>query len=1099
MLNIIKGGFTSGAHERIKREILKRTEQGKKTLLIVPEQQTLLAESEMADILPPSAALVFEVTNFTRLANTTARALGGISGEYCDNTKKALLMWRTLTELSPILSGVSGGINEGLVNRYLEASQNLDSLGISADMLSASAESEFVRDGRLKHKIQDLTAVHSLYKKLLGERYGDSQNECAAMLAKLRENPEYLKDAAIYIEGFISFTETQYAILGALASRSNLTVILYISHASGESFEYTEVRGTLDRLKGEAKLADTGVKIISENSRNDGDIISLAVDLIWRTKQGFDNLSLQNPEKIRIFEAETPFDECEFVASDIRRRVMAGASFSDFAIVARDAEKYRGVLDASLSLSGVPAFISNYADVLSSEAVKHIFAAYAVLRSGYSRECVISYAKCALCGISREECDLFEQYAEKWQITGSRFTESDDWAMNPAGYSKRRTKQDLLNLERINSAKQRLITPLADFGAAIKKAKTVSEQARALYDHLLNVDFPKKLSARAKELAAVSEHAHAEVISRLWQIICQALDVIVAVSGELPSDGESFSGQLRVALGNISLSKIPAYVDEVTVGSADMLRLYGKKHIYLIGVNAGEFPGVATDNAYFSEADKSALSKAGLTLAPDLEKRGARELYLFARAFSWAEESVTLSYSARDNKFKAKECSDVIPKITRLFGEKLQTVKISSLSAEEKLYSAKSALVNLASFDKAEIKAAEDALSRAGYSEPVRLSGESITNGNLSLSPVLASGMQRAEIPLSQTKIDSFLNCPFGYFCKYTLRLCAEERAEFDARNIGTFIHSILENVFKELAQEGRETDTLTEKEREKLVTDAAKGYLDELGEGSLTSERTKIKINRLVRAAMPVVDGLCEEFAVSKFKPRFFELSIKRDEDGAVEPVVSKSPCGRDIYIHGYIDRVDTYEKDGNVYVRVVDYKTGKKLFSPDDPKNGTNLQMFLYLKALLDEDRAEFKSKLGVGEGGRVIPAGVIYVNTSINDVKVDRPDDKLAEAAVKAAQLREGMVLDDGEIISAMGLKYTPLYNAKTPTKIPESKKTLLFTEESLDGILEDCMRASGETADAIAEGNIKAIPKIHGNGDTFCDNCDFKSICRKAVIT
>ncbi len=1098
MLNIIKSGFTSGGHEKIKKDIKRLVGLGKKVILIVPEQQTLLAEAEMVDILPPSSPLIFEVTNFTRLANTTARALGGISGEYCDKTKRSLLMWRTLTELSPVLFGISGNINEGLVNRYLNASLSLDALGISADMLSEAGESEFVKDSRLKTKLCDLASVHSLYKKLISERYGDSENECVRMLEKLRTHPEYLSDTVIFIEGFISFTETQYALIREFASRSTLTVLIYISHHSSDSFEYTEVNLALERLKKEGRLSGKEVKIFNEDSRREDDVISLVVDGLWRKSGVYGKLSLQNSDKIRIIEAETPFEECEFVASDIKRRVMSGASFSDFAVVARHTEKYNGILDTAFDLAKIPAFISKPSDITSYEVIKLIFSSYAVPRSGYARENVISYAKCTLGGVSRDLCDELEYYVEKWQISGRGFSDGEDWSMNPDGYSIAWKQGAVERLARINQTRENILRPLIEFAEAAKEAKTVREQAEALYDHLVSIGVPEGLDKRAALLISLGEASRAEECGRIWDTVCKALDTLVEVNGDLPSDPDSFVSQLKICFGNTEMSKIPAYADQVTVGSADMIRLYGKKHIYLIGVNAGEFPSAVSDNSYFTESDKTVLSRAGLLLVPDLDVRGARELYLFARAFTYAEESVTLSYTVRDTKFKSRGRDRIIDRIIELFDWEIKEIKFSSLGAKERLWSAKPSLVTLSSLSPDEVSAAESALVLAGEGELVDISHESITNDNLDFNGKLTLKRADSPISLTQSRIDSYNNCPLGYFCRYTLALSPEERAEFDVRNIGTFIHAILENVFRSLSEKSTETAELTKEERAQITERAAEKYLCDLGEGSITSERIKIKISRLVRAAMPIVDGLCEEFAVSKFKPKFFELAITREKEDSPEPVKTKTSDGRDVFVYGYIDRVDTYEKDENVYIRVVDYKTGAKSFSPDDPKNGKNLQMFLYLKSILDDKKESFKNMIGVKGDGKVVPAGVIYVKTSISDTKVDIPDDTLAEKAVSDAQKREGMVLNDENVIEAMGLRYTPLYSSRMPDKIPDSKREFLFTEESLNEILDQSLAAVCQVADGMIGGNIKAVPRIHEGGKTYCDSCEFKPICRKAVI-
>ena len=108
MLTLYEGGFTSLVHDEIIKKITGAVNVGKRAFLFVPEQQTLTAEAEACDILPPSAALSFEVTNFTRFTNTAFRALGGISGEYITSAKKALVMWGVLTELSPLLAITRG-------------------------------------------------------------------------------------------------------------------------------------------------------------------------------------------------------------------------------------------------------------------------------------------------------------------------------------------------------------------------------------------------------------------------------------------------------------------------------------------------------------------------------------------------------------------------------------------------------------------------------------------------------------------------------------------------------------------------------------------------------------------------------------------------------------------------------------------------------------------------------------------------------------------------------------------------------------------------------------------------------------------------------
>ena len=1115
MLRIMKSGFYSAGRERIFEELSALANAGERALLIVPEQQTVMTEGTLSKMISPSSAAVLEVTNFTRLSNTVFRALGGLSGEYCDSAKSALIMWRALTELSPLLTMTAARreINAGLVSSVMAAISEMQSLGIRPTELADAADA-VTGDKRLSDKLTDLSRVYALYKSLLSEKYADSGDDAEAMIKKLTENPDFFSDTHIFVEGFTSFTEPQYKLLGLLSARCPLTVHLTVSPGRADAFEFTELQECESRLVNEARRAGADVKLVKSEGvgrRYDEALAAICADL-WTTstpKEAVsvsaakceknadnDNNNLQKDNALRIFEAQNPFDECEFICADIKRRVMSGASYSDFAIVCRSTDKYAGILDCALSRASIPAFSSFRRDVSDFEIVKLIYSAYSAVR-GFSKEDVITYAKCPLSGLSHEECDEFEMYVNKWQITGSRFTDGETWSMNPAGYTTNRPDGTNEKLLRINETKKKLIEPLVRLEERTKKAETAKEQTEILLDFLTEIGAEEALERRAELLLSFGEHELAEENRALWGIIISAMDAMYEVLGDTPCNRDAFLSQLKATLAFANVASIPAFRDEVTVGRADMLRLHGKPHIYMLGVNAGEFPATVSDSSFFSEHDKKILSSLGLSVKPDTLVKDARELYVFSRVFSYATESVTISYSACNTKFKATAKADVIDRISLLTGGTVKPIKISNLPLKERIYSAEDAVSRMGELGES-YPAVREALVASGKEREVKISEESVSNSNLRLGDATRDALYNKPLALSQSKIDKYVSCPFGHFCKYTVGLSADERAEFDAASIGSFIHAILENFFRALSLEGRRADSLSAEERHALTREAAEKYVKDLGEDVTNgSPRTKTKIERLCRAAMPVVDGLCEEFSESLFEPKFFELSLKRDDDTAPSPITFSSDGG-DISIFGVIDRVDTYKKGDDVYVRVVDYKTGHKVFSPDDMAEGANLQMFLYLKSLIDTEKEKFKESVGVGEGGRLIPAGVIYVKTAVSDVRISLPDDALAEETVKSNQKREGMVLNDPEVLSAMRLKYTPVYSERTPDKVASTKEKFLFTEESFGEIMETVESSVVSVADRMRSGRIEAVPKQSGSSSSLpCEYCEFKPICRSVV--
>jgi ATP-dependent helicase/DNAse subunit B len=90
---------------------------------------------------------------------------------------------------------------------------------------------------------------------------------------------------------------------------------------------------------------------------------------------------------------------------------------------------------------------------------------------------------------------------------------------------------------------------------------------------------------------------------------------------------------------------------------------------------------------------------------------------------------------------------------------------------------------------------------------------------------------------------------------------------------------------------------------------------------------------------------------------------------------------------------------------------------------------------------------------------------------------------------------MILDDPESISAMGLRYTPVYSSSHPDEIRDTKRKFLYDEEGWQSLMEQVEKSVITAADGIRSGEIPAKPKEQ-KGKSPCEYCEFKPICRKA---
>ncbi len=1102
MLTFTRGDKRSGARDAMKKRIAECISEEKKCVLIVPEQQTVTAEKEFAAQLSPSAPLYFEVTNFTRFANSVFRQLGGIQKKYADKVIKSLIMWQTLTELSPFLSITKArkDISSGLVERTLGAIAEAEGLGLDAKALALLSENEAI-DKRLANKLSDLSKILSLYKTNIYKEFADSADDCLFLAKKLSENPSYLSDTEIFIEGFTSFTVPQYTLLSEIVKQSDVYVSLDIPHFAKEAFEYTELAVTKKKLTAICNKNEVDIKLEKEENKN-GDActpLSHLAPLLWKSNCKIDNFSLQSGEEVRIFEAKTPYEECEFIASDIRRRVMEGASYNDFAIVTANVSDYEGILDTGLDKAGIKHFSSSGGDLMNFEAIKLIFAALAAARS-FAREDVLAYAACGLSGISFDERDEFEMYVDKWQISGKRFTDGLVWNMNPRGFDNRKLPDHDAALARIDATRVKLLTPLMHLSAGICTAVTVKEHAKVLFSFLEEIELETALYERSKKLADLQEYTAADDNLRLYPIICAALDTMVETIGDVPTDKDAFASRLRTVFSAAEIGRIPSSADEVMIGSADTVRLGDKKHVYLIGVNYGKFPAPDNSGGFFTDkerkllltdGEKKLLHDAQIDDDAETKIRSARGLYSFTRAFSSATESITLTYPKSDASFSEILPSFVIANISCLTNGAVKPVKIEDIPPLDKFYAVGIACESINECSSSQKAALKDALKKSGAI--VFSADDAIDNGDLECSP-----QSSGEINLTQTKIDAFIKCPLNYFCKYTLSLSENERAKFGSNNIGSYIHAVLENFFLEVKREKIDLKTLGEAKKEEMIRRAAAIYLNDFSEElGRANERMRTALSKIYRAAKPVVDGLCEEFRVSKFEPTFFELPLSKIYPSGASPLEIKGEGGEKISIYGTIDRVDTYKSGDDVYVRVVDYKTGGKDFNPDKLGDGVNLQMFLYLKSIVETEDKDFRDAIGVGEGGKILPAGAVYLETDISDRKVPHSSDELANEEIKKAQARKGMILDDESIRNAMGKEYLPVKVNKDGS-VSAIHKKYLFTEEGWTDISRTVEDAVGRIGHRIASGDIRSANGAEAKKNKACEYCSFKAFCRNMKL-
>ena len=302
------------------------------------------------------------------------------------------------------------------------------------------------------------------------------------------------------------------------------------------------------------------------------------------------------------------------------------------------------------------------------------------------------------------------------------------------------------------------------------------------------------------------------------------------------------------------------------------------------------------------------------------------------------------------------------------------------------------------------------------------------------------------------------------------MNLKKKRLAKLDAIEAGNFIHAALNYVFEHGADGSDE-------ELKSSLNVFAEIYLKNLfGEETVSIGQQK-HFEELIRRVFRLLKMFREEFEHTRFKPFKYELEVSYDN--GVRPVRIPYDDGY-VTMVGKIDRVDIYERDGEKFVRVIDYKSGSKSFSLEDLYYGLDIQMLVYLYALKENGFSLL--------GSEPTAAGCMYVNANPITVSIPRDGDmETARKTLESKRKRSGLFLNDMGVLRAMDPELSGKY---IPVK--ENDLNSLATAEEFGKLFSKIRSLLKTVATETSSGNIYKNPINNGKMDS-CLYCDYSPYC------
>ncbi|MBQ3548701.1 MAG: PD-(D/E)XK nuclease family protein [Oscillospiraceae bacterium] len=1070
MLTILIGRAGSGKSATVLSQLnTRRHERGQ--ILLVPEYTSHEAEMDLLKSCGDTASASAEVVSFASLARRILAETGGGADFTLDGGGKLLTMRRSLEDMREQLC-VFGKASRRAV--FLQQLTDLMDEFYAYNIVPETLHKRVADiEGTMGDKLRDLAYIFTAYDARLHSGNIDSRGRLEKLCDHLHES-HYFDEKDLYVDGFSFFTKQEERILGyALRHCHSVTVTLLGEQYSFDLFQNTTAqRQRLVRLANEAGVAHRLQFLKHDNT---GALSHLEACFFGADEpyEGDDAA-----EHLALYEASDAYAEVEYVSAEIRRLVTEeGYRYRDIAVACRDMERYGTLLEMVLRRDGISAYMSQRRDLTEKAVITMILSAVDAVTGGFEYEDMFRCLKTGLAGISRDECDLLENYVIRWDIHGSMWLREQPWTAHPDGYGLEINDRAAAQLEQINRIREILRPHFAALYEGLKGESKGADKARALYHFAASCGVPEQLRVKADTLTAAGEVQQAEEYVQLWSIFCGVLDQFVEILGTETIDGEEFARLLRLVLSRYSVSTIPATLDQVKVSEITRNDRHRVRAMFLLGANDSVLPRVEMQGGILDEAARKAMSERDLPLSDATFDALDNELQNIYACLAQPTDYLHISWCCSDSAGTELRPSFVVERTARLF----PTLRIRREDGSYRLRLESTALCQAAEDtrlwryfrDSGRCHSVLDAMERA----------RTMTKGKL--SPAAVEGLYGKTLAMSASRMDNANSCHFSYFMRYGLRAKERKSAAFEAPEIGTFVHYLLENVSRDVKEQGGWAKVESAALHEMVRIYVERYAAEEIDRYEEKTPRFKYLFRRLRETAYDIIDNIAEELRDSDFVPIAFELGFG-GRDGALQPI-TVTEGGAQLSLSGKVDRIDGWLKDGKLYLRVVDYKTGKKAFDLTDVRYGLGLQMLLYLFTLEEKGSAYF--------GKEIVPAGVLYHPARSEILRLERntEEEKIAAALRKSVQ-RTGLVLGEPAVLQAM--EHSALEKpAFLPISVNKDGKLsggiasaaqLGKLGRYVDKLLHDITRE-------IASGNIDADPYARGPQEDACTYCPFASAC------
>lgn len=1088
-----------------------KREDKKPIYILVPEKFTYEMEKRLSEKLEDEKNVDpnfrIRVVSFSTLSKIVFTNVGGLKERRLTTSARSLLTFKAMDIVSKdLITFKSDDFKMGFVNNIMDMIIEFKQNDFS--VLDVFSLTENVKNESLKFKMQDLYNIYKSYENLIEKKYFDTEDTLNIFAEKLDEF-ESIKGATIFVDEYVDFTPAQYLVIEKLIYFSKniyFSLLTDFKNLHSKMNMFLRSNSTILNIKNICEKYNIplleNISLSNESYYNSEDLSFLEKNIGSFSPKAYS----KDSENIRILKFKNIYDEVSFIVEEISKLVkIKGYRYNDITLCMRSLDEYSYIIERVFDDYKIDYFLDEKISIMENPIIILILSILDMKDKNYSYDSVFRYLKSGLTGVSDEDIFLLENYVIANGIKGNRWFD-ESW--NKSIVHSVEEESDDEKLVKINEIKNIVIIPIKNLRDKLKGRNTVKDICKYLYEFTLKIGLFDRINELVTNFQNEGNLYKAKEYSQVWGSFTAVLDEMVEFMGEDKIAYSKFINLIKTELENIELGIVPPSKDEVFITTVDRMKKPSTKIAFVLGVNDGNFPKNIVDNDLISENEKESLKILGFNFSNNNLIKTTDEQFLSYKTFSIAKEKLYITFPISDLEGKSLLVSRFVKKIKFIFGnlevESIDYLKDFSIMdifetfSKERLYQILVSNIEalnsnkLSENDKFNFREIIDFLTEdEDYKYKIEILKDKVNYKKETENIKYYTSFLYESGNVSISKLENFMRCPFSYFINYGLRAKEREVYDFSPADYGTYCHKIFDDFFKGVFENNIDWNTIDREFIQREVEKLTKKMSEKSNFILESSPKYKYFSAITHKNIVESIEIMAEQVRRGNFIPTGFETEFG---DKSIKPITYTLKNGKEIKLVGKIDRIDVFKGENFDFLRIIDYKSSKKDIDLNQVYAGLQLQLFVYMNAILSSNKERYK------------PAGLFYSDFNTNLVgfetyskMLDMNDESFHSEKLKKNKLT-GFVIKDMELLKNLDrtLDADNLASEILPIKLKSKgleigASTLGLTTDEFDIVNEFVLNKTKDICEEIYSGNIDIRPFRYKNKKP-CDYCKYKSICR-----